>query len=264
MKPSLISLLTESKQVCIMLPKNPYFDQVAAALGLYLSLKDKKPIIVCDSPMLVEFNRLIGVNKITQGAGNKNMVIKLINYPANQVERVTYDLDGNDLFLTVFPVSGVTPPTSENLSVNYSGVTADTVILIGGANETHFPLLAQKDFLEMKLIHIGINDITIAGREVSSLSRNGSTISEVVASLLEESQMPVDADTATNLFFGLTEGSKNFTGSNVSANSFQVASYLLNNGARREQMKTYEPKTPTPSVPKSWVEPKIYKGTSVN
>lgn len=271
MKPILTSALAETKSLVIMLPKGPYFDQVAAALSLFLTLKDKNTTIICDTPMTVEYNRLVGVNKIASKVGNKNLVIRLTDYPAENVERVNYDVDANELFLTVFPLPGTQPPTEENIKISYAGVAADTVLLIGGGNETHFPLLAEKDFLEMKVIHIGINDINLGARQVMSLAKGGASISEVVAGYLFEAGIEVNADVATNLFMGLTEGTRNFTNSTVTAETFKIASELLAKGARREQLKAYQPPKSTtlppqqdPSIPKSWVEPKIFKGTSVN
>lgn len=275
MTPALTQALADSKSVCIMLPKNPYLDQVAAGLSLFLALKDKNAMIYCDTPMTVEFNRLIGVNKVGQTIGNKNLIVKLINYPLANVERVNYDVDGNDLFLAVFPQPGVLPPTKDNVQISYAGVAADTVILIGGANETHFPLIMQKDFLEMKVIHIGVADITLPSRQVLSLSKGSSSISEVIAGYLLEMDAVTNDDIATDLFIGLSEGTKNFTASTVTADTFSLAAKLLEKGARREQMKAFQPKplstgapatnTPqsnTPAVPRSWVEPKIFKGTS--
>ena len=253
-----------------MLPKAPYFDQVAAGLSLFLALKDKKASIVCDTPMTVEFNKLVGVNKITAAAGSKNLVIKIADYPASQVERVNYDIDGNDLFLTVFPLPGMEPPTKESIQVNYTGISADTVILIGGANESHFPLLSQKDFVSMKIVHIGISDITLPGKQVLSLAKSASSISEVVAEYLSELENAINPDIATNLFMGLVDGTRNFTNSTVTSETFKAASDLLQKGARREQLKAFQPKpAPAPAssdqgVPKSWNEPKIYKGTSVS
>ncbi len=275
MTPALTQALADSKSVVIMLPKNPYFDQVAAALSLYLGLKDKNATIVCDTPMTVEFNRLIGVNKVTTAVGNKNLVVKFIDYPLANVERVNYDIDGNDLFIALFPLPNVAPPSKDNIQISYSGIAADTVILIGGANETHFPLLSQKDFLEMRTIHIGITDITLPGRQVLSLAKGASSISEVVAQYLLEMGLISNGDIATNLFVGLSEGTKNFTSNTITADTFKLAGQLLEKGARREQMKTFQPKqpqpqpiggntNPNPSVPRSWVEPKIYKGTSTS
>nr|MBP9687413.1 hypothetical protein [Candidatus Woesebacteria bacterium] len=92
MKPSLITALTDSKSLLVLLPKNPYFDQVAAATSLYLGLSSKYEVtMVSPVPMVVEYNRLVGVEKISTEIGNKNLVIKV---SAATVERVFYETDG--------------------------------------------------------------------------------------------------------------------------------------------------------------------------
>ena len=79
MENSFKSIIDGSKSILIMLPTKPFFDQVASGLGLYLSLRDKKDVqVYSTTPMTVEFNRLIGVNKISQELGNKNLIIRFV------------------------------------------------------------------------------------------------------------------------------------------------------------------------------------------
>lgn len=263
---TLSNLLTESKSVCILLPKNPYLDQVAAGLSLFLALKSKNASILCESEMIVEFNRLVGVNKISQTTGGRNLEIRLKGYDAKNVERLTYDVDGDELFLTIFPVPGITPPGAENIAISHAGLMADSVILIGGANASHFSHLAQKEFSQVKLYHIGISDINLEGREVTSLARVAASISEIVASEITEMGL-MNPDIATNLFQGLLDGSKNFTSQNVSAETFRVASELLTQGARRE--KPYQPKVEKQvfnanPVQEGQKEPQVFKSSQTN
>ncbi|MBP7118551.1 hypothetical protein KBA63_00525 [Candidatus Woesebacteria bacterium] len=269
MKPSLITALTDSKSLLVLLPKNPYFDQVAAATSLYLGLSSKYEVtMVSPVPMVVEYNRLVGVEKISTEIGNKNLVIKV---SAATVERVFYETDGVDLMLTMVPKQGAIAPKPEDLRYSMSGVAADTVILLGGANESHFPALAMKDLSQAKLIHIGRESVTIPGRDVLSLATSASTISEVVARLFEEAAIEVDGDCATNLLMGITEGSRNFVGPDVTAHTFRVMANLLDRGGKRmparvapQNQMAQTPGMAQPQAPKSWLEPKIYKGTTVS
>jgi hypothetical protein len=84
------SLIESATSVLILLPTKPYFDQVAAGLSLYLSLKEKKEVAISSSsPMMVGFNRLIGINKIVTEVGNKNLTIKFAGYDAGNIEKVS-------------------------------------------------------------------------------------------------------------------------------------------------------------------------------
>src|SRR3989344_5719320 len=94
MENSFRQIVEESKSILIILPNKPYFDQVAAGLSLFLSLRGSRNTqITSVSPMTVEFNRLIGVNKISQEVGNKNLVIRFTDYKASDIERVSYDIE---------------------------------------------------------------------------------------------------------------------------------------------------------------------------
>ena len=87
-------------------------------------------------------------------------------------------------------------------------------------------------------------------------------------------------DISTNLIAGIEEGSNKFTGPEVTADTFQVVADLMKAGGRRQPGSDYrkfkKSKLPPGSIPgeelvekkkeapKDWLEPKIYKGTSIS
>lgn len=269
--------MSAAKSVLVLLPSKPYFDQVAAALSFYLAIKDKKEAaIVCPSPMIVEFNRLVGVNKISTEAGNKNLVLRFAGYKASDIEKVSYDVENGEFRLTVVPKAGFTTPKKEQVDLSYSGISADTVVLIGGGNETHFPSLTQ-ELAGAKIVHIGTRALAGEGA-VLSFARPASSVSELVAHLLEEAGLSIDADIATNLLMGLEEGSREFKGQDVTAETFETIAKLLRAGGRRTSQRPDRSAFPAGAIPgevfqepekkeeppKDWLEPKVYKGTSVS
>lgn len=280
METSFASLIEASKSVLILLPARPYFDQVAAGLGLYLALRDRKNVAVsCPTPMLVEFNRLVGVNKVGSEGGNKNLTLRFANYPATNIEKVSYDIENGEFKLMVVPKTGFLAPKKEEISFEYSGVSADTVILVGGANESHFPSLATKDFEAAKLIHLGIRTLDLGAKTVISFARPASSVSELITALIKQSGYTLDADIATNLLMGIEEGSNHFTGPEVTAETFEIFAQLLKSGGQRIPREKAEKlafpqgltgeaiqieKVEKKEAPKDWLEPKIFKGTSIS
>lgn len=237
MENSFAALINSAQEVLILLPSKPFMDQVAAGLSLYLSLSEsgKSVSISCPAPMVTEYSRLIGVDKVTSDLGNKNLVISLKNYDANSVDKVSYDIVDNQFKLTISPKPGLKSPTNEQIDINYSGASGDMVILIGGANDSHFPAISKEEFKTAKLIHIGTRLLEILNNdlEVLSFAKPASSTSEIVANLIKESAFPVNEDIATNLLAGIEEQSKNFQSSEVTADTFEIFAELLKIGGRR-------------------------------
>lgn len=274
---SFSSLISSANSILVLLSDKPSFDQVAAALSLSLSLKGVKDVSISSpAPMTVEFNRLIGVDKITQELGNKNLTIRFKDYPAENIERVSADVEGSEFKLTVIPKTGLTSPQKEQVELSSSGVASDLVILVGGNNDTDFSSLNTEDPSGAKIVHVGIRQLSVSpNKAIMPFTLPVSSLSELVAILIKESNLTLDGDTATNLIAGIEEGTNNFTGEAVSADTFEVFANLLRAGGVRQQKdrlvrKEYPqgsiPATPQPvsqPAPKDWFEPKIYKGTSV-
>lgn len=304
METSFSSLVDSAASILVLLPTKPYFDQVAAGLALYLSLHDKKEVAIsCPSPMTVGFNRLVGVNKITSELGNKNLTIRFKNYDAANIEKVSYDIDNGEFKLAVVPKSGFVAPTKEQIDLSFSGVSADLVILVGGANDTHFPLLESQELASAKVAHIGTRALS-SNREVMSFAKPGSSASELVASLIKENGMSMDTDVATDLLMGIEDGSSNFASPEVTPETFETFAYLLRNGGQRQPKTKLSPMSfPVGSIPTQpftqapaagagfnrpneakpvqdvpgtqeqeqdvnppddWLQPKVFKGTSVS
>jgi len=304
MENSFASLIDAATSILVVLPTKPYFDQIAAGLSLYLAIHDRKEVsIYCPSPMMVGFNRLIGVNKISAEIGNKNLVIKFAGYDATNIDKVSYDIDNGEFKLTVVPKGDQVAPQKEQISVNYAGISAGLVILVGGANDSHFPILASNELANAKIAHVGTR-VLDSQKEVMSFAKPGATTSELVASLVKENGLTMDADCATNLVMGIEEGSAGFTSNEVKPETFETFAFLLRNGGQRmpkvklspmnfpvgsiptqpfkAQVSNSIPATqpvsnPEPVVeqvenkeeiienpPSDWLQPKIYKSAAVN
>jgi len=307
MEESFKSLLDSARSILILLPTNSNLDTTASGLSLYMALKEGRSVAIsASSPITVEFNRLIGINKIATELGNKNLVISFYDYEASDIERVSYDIEDGRFRLTVIPKQGITAPTKEQIKLAYSGVSADTVILIGGASDKHFPSIFSKDLSGAKLIHIGNRElISDPSRGIISFSGMAASLSEVVLSLITEMNLSVNPDIATNLLMGIESATDNYKSPEVTPGTFEITASLMRAGGRRfaaaglnyenfppgaipgqiplpqtqqSQHKVVKPQTPImqeeveesekletmEEPPSDWLQPKIYKGTSIS
>lgn len=239
MENSFKSIVEKSKSVLILLPTKPYFDQVAAGLSLFLVLREGKDVqIYSPTPITVDLNRLVGVNKITSELGNKNLIIRFSDYKASDIERVSYDIEDGQFRLTVIPKQKILPPTKEQIDLSYSGISADTVIIVGGANDSHFPALSSKELVDASIVHIGTRDLSLStGKNYISFSKPVSSVSEVVTNLINESGLEINEDVATNLLMGIEDESGGYSSNSVTAETFAIVSELMKKGGKRVNLQ---------------------------
>lgn len=234
--------LKEIKSCLLVLPQNPSLDTVAAGLSLSLALqKNGAPTVVsCPSLMIVEFNRLIGVEKVRENLGEDNLVITFDGYPADSVEKVTCGIEGDTFTLLVLPKPGNKAPRQEQIKSSYSGIFSDFVVVVA-ADYTPQDLgkfAGQKGVFEREnLAVLGNSPLSGWRGAVELIDASASCISEVAYDVIEQSGLPLDGDIATNLYLGIEAGTRNFTKQGVSADTFAKVSNLLRQGAQRAPAK---------------------------
>lgn len=234
-------ILQDVKSCLLILPQNPSLDSVASGLSLSLALQKNgaSTVVSCPSPMIVEFNRLVGVEKVREDLGENNLVITFDGYPAEGIERVTCGIEGDTFTLVALPKPGNKAPREEQVRLSYSGTLSDFVVVVGA----NFPEGLGK-FAKQRGIFEGENLAVLSNSPLSGWARaielidaSGSCISEVAYDVIEQSGLPLDADIATNLYLGIESGTRNFTRQTVSANTFAKVSNLLRHGAQRAPAK---------------------------
>ena len=301
MNDSFSQLVNSAASILVVLPNKPSFDTTAAGLSLYLSLREiKETMIYCASQMTVGVNRLIGVNKISGEIGNKNLTIKFKGYEASNIEKVSYDIEDGEFKLTIVPKTGFVSPQKDQMELSFSGVSSDLVILVGGLDESDFPILSREELAGAKVAHVGARTLNLT-RDVMSFAAQGSGVSEVATNLIKENNLSLDADVATNLVMGIEEGSSNFASGEVTPDTFETFVFLLRNGGQRPPRVKLSPmnfppgaipiqpfSSPKPvrqaastqpepiaeeieakeelveNPPNDWLQPKVFKGTSIS
>lgn len=252
--------LAGANHILIALPKNPNFDQVAAGLALFLSLQayGKPTTIACPTQMIVEFNRLVGVDKVARELGNKNLTIKFVNFRPDDIERVRYDIVNGEFLLSVIPKPAAAAPTKEQIEFSYSGAASDLVIPVG--------VTSKEDLLDARSLFIlGTQNIPGTGGQELVLP-DASCISEVAARVINRLSLPLDADTAGNLYLGIERGTGMFSSPRVSAETFELLAQLFRakaTGQARQVPLKPTSQQPEEQPPKDWLQPKIYKGNTL-
>lgn len=252
-------ILTPAQLILIALPEKLDLDKVAAGLSLYLALKKagKQVSLVCSKPMTVEFSSLVGVDKVRNKTGGRNLIISL-DYLEDSIEKVSYNIQNNKFNLVVQPKPGFPPLSAEKVKYSYSGGGADLIFVIGVGALTDLGeiFLTNKEMFKVaKLINFNIQGSPEKFALLDIIDQQASGFSELAALLISALELPLSADAGNNLLAGIRAASNNFSSSKLRAATFEAAAICLRAGAKFQTSNQLKP-----SIPSSdWLEPKIYK-----
>jgi hypothetical protein len=282
------ALINAAQSILLALPQNPPQDVVAAALALYLSLKQsgKATSVVASTLPIVRDSHLVGLDKITTDVGGANLVITL-DVPENAIDKVTSNTEGGHLNLVINPAKGVAPITADNVKFGFSGAAADLVLVIGAADLGDIGALADKEHELFAKERVGNISNQVGSFGGVNLTDPSSSNSELVTALLKELALPLDIDIANNLMQGIESATSGLSSPSMTADTFEALAILYRSGARRQtptipvtqakivaDMPIIDHGAPTPSpvipsaveespVPQSdWLQPKVFSSKS--
>jgi nanoRNase/pAp phosphatase (c-di-AMP/oligoRNAs hydrolase) len=278
--------LTSAQTVLVAAPREPKFDHIASSLALFLSLKKagKSVSIACPDEMTVEFSSLVGVDKVGQKLGGKNLMISF-DYLEDSIEKVSYNIEENKFNLLIQPKVGFPPLSPDKVSYNYSG-GSDLIFVIGAQKLEDLGKLytqEKESYQQKTVINLDVDPQNSQFGKIDLLNPAASSCSEITASLIATLKLPIDQDVATNLLLGIEKATQGFSLPTTSALTFEMAAFCLRAGGRRTQVVKGKPEKELPFEPmpsgvsakkppqkpeeekkpsSDWFEPKIFKGST--
>ncbi len=285
----IINTLSKASSGAIILPVNPSPDAVAAGTTLYLGLTKigKGVTLVCDSPSDLD---LVGVEKFKSDltVAGDNLVISF-PYSDGSIDKVDYNIQGNFFNLIVTPRSGYPKLDPNQVKYSYSGGNLDFLIVVDAPSLNSLGQVYgnnQTQFQGKELINIDRHLTNASYGTINFLNKASSSISEMILSLLQQLQVEIDRDMATNLYVGIAAATNNFTSYSVTADTFDKIASLLRLGAVKKNIKkpmgfqnqtkiqsSFREKNinktpqalereiqPEEKTPADWLRPKIFKG----
>lgn len=294
-----VQVVNQQNELGICLPINPSLDTVASGTVLYLGLSKfgKNINLSCDSEVSSQFN-LSGVDKIQKnlGAGGNNLVVSF-PYTDGSIDKVTYNIEGNYFNLLIQPREGLAKLDPSSVKYSYTGAKVGAIITIdtptlNSLGDLYFS--NQNQFQGKDIINIDRHLTNANFGTINLVEKQSSSTSEIIFKLLQNLNIEIDKDMATNLFAGIMAATNNFTAYSVNADTFEASAQLLKLGAiKRSFLKSRQPGlsfqpaaskrsfTP-PSIekstlpeetievkeekieegkPKDWLKPKIFRGS---
>ncbi len=233
--------LSQNDNIAVVTGKNPSIDEMAAALSLYLLLKENKKVtIACPTQPIVELSNLVGIDKVaTRLEGSEGDLVVSFPYVEGEIEKVSYTLEGG--FLNIIVKASQQGLTFDENSVKYSkgGAVFSLLFVIGTPRLSDLGELINPDKLRnTKIINIDNKQNNEAYGDIAAVSSDFSSVSEQVADLVLSLGFRMDKDVAQNLLNGINYATQNFQSASTSPLAFEIASLLMRNGAQRTQRES--------------------------
>ena len=246
---TILSKLTKSEQPLIVVSPKGTFDDLAAGLALYLSVKNlgKKSSIYANVPTVDEARKLYGVGEIGSVKNQENIVITVQN-AVKSVDKVSYFLDSdNRLNITVHALPGGPGVSKEDVSFDNLPTLSDIVFAIGFESKMELEqIITPEQLNNPNVLTISINRSPMSQKiaQIDVMDNESMSISEAVTDMIQKLALPVNEDIAYNLFSGISFASGNFSPAKSTQKSFQLAGWLVKFGAGKSSMAASLPGDP--------------------
>ncbi len=257
--------LSTSKNILITLPNGSNIDKLAAGLALYLSLRQqgKEVTIACEDTLIVGQAHLFAIDRIVQSVtatGGNNLVltlegveVDLQNKTVPALEKLDwYPGENNSLNLVFNVLPGKTFQPSR-IVPNYQSGGFDLIFVVrslGLNNLGNIYLSNQQAFSVTHVVNIDNQAGNFNFGRTNVVDTAASSISEIMTHLLQDLQLPIEQDIATNLLNGTYDATANLSTPNVTADTFMAVSYAMKQGGQKPQaLVTAQPvisQQPTP------------------
>lgn len=226
-------------EIGIIVGKNPNLDGMAAALSLYLGLKQLGKNVSVASPTepIVELSSLVGIDKvktnISQDAGD---LIVSFPYREGEIEKVSYTLENG--YLNIVVKAGPQGLSFAQNDVKYKrqGSLPTLLFVVATPRLSDLGSLFDPEALKNTTVVNIDNKVENQGfGEIVTVSPKFSSVSEMVSDLLLGIGVSIDVDIAQNLLSGISHATNNFQDQKTSYLAFEMAGVLMQKGAVRVQ-----------------------------
>ncbi len=219
---SIKNLLSTAKTAMVVVPQMS-IDAAGAAFSLAIALKKANIDITVYSPQKTDANysKLSGLDLLTDNYAQNDLVVSL-DYPLDQIEKVSYNDNGGRLNLVVQTKTQAPKILDNQIIIQAQGNAADICFMLGDetALGSNASMVNQGNW-----VLISPTNVTKAWAK-SSLVDPDAPFSEIFTFLLPMLGLELDQDSGKDLLIGLRVATQSFS-VNVSPESFEAGALCL-------------------------------------
>lgn len=216
------NLLGTAKTALIAVPQLT-IDSVGSALALALLLKKSNisTKVFCPHPTDANYTKLSGLELLTN-VYNQNDLIVTLDYPLDQIEKVTYNQDNGKLNLVVQTKDGSEKVAENQILISNQAVSADINFILGDENQ-----LGVNANMVTKGTWINVSPTNIEKTWAKfNIIDQDAPFSEIFTFLLPMLDLQLTPESAKNLLIALRVATQSFS-VNVSPETFEAGANCL-------------------------------------
>lgn len=231
-----------AQSIGVVVGQNPTLDQMAAALSMYLLLRDanKSVVVACPTDPIVEISSLVGIDKVQKALGGEAGDL-VVSFPYNEgeIDKVSYTLENNQLNIIVKAGEKGLSFDEREVRYNRGSGNVDLLIVVGTARLTDLGnVFDSQKFRTIKIINIDNHADNQGFGDIVLVSPRYSSVSEIIGDLAFTLNLPIGRDAAQNMFDGILTATQNFQNPATSSLGFEMAGLLMQKGALRKDLKS--------------------------
>ncbi len=234
-------IIQRSTSILIALPNNPSTDAVAGSLALYLMFEKmkKKSKVVCNEFELPPHHQFLPKSKeIHADLTTLRKFIISLDVSRTKVDELSYDIAGDKLNIFITPKSGFFEP--RDITTSASEYEYDLIITVDTPDLAALGKLFEDNaefFYHTPIINIDHSPSNEQFGQINYVDIVATSSSEIVFELIKSINHDfLDEYIATSLLAGIISKTKSFQSSSVTPRSLSIASHLIEQGARRDDI----------------------------
>ncbi|MEK7130290.1 MAG: hypothetical protein AAB793_01415 [Patescibacteria group bacterium] len=249
-------LLKHPENILIMLKKNPLIADVAAATALKKILENSKKTVEITSEnfrITSKMKFLTGISEIKDNISHLRKFVIRVDTSRTKVEELSYDQNGDHLDIFLMPSGGMF--RKEDVETHEGDFRFDLIVCVGSPDLESLGQLYEKNsefFYETPIVNIDHKPTNEHFGQVNIVDLTASSSAEIIYAIAKRFMAdPFHPDLATLILAGMIAETKSFQ-KRISPQSLQIASNLISQGARREEIIQHLYFTKSLSLLKLW------------
>lgn len=225
---------TDGKSFLICITQQPSDDSIAAATSLYLGLTKLGKSVTMVSSGEIKSN-ITGSDKIKGdiAVSGDNLIITL-PYKEGAVDKIDYYIQGDKFNISIKPSSPEDKIDAKDVEFSQTGGDIDCIVTVDADSLKRLGFIFTENeelFKNKTIINIDRHITNTYFGKSNYIEKSASSTSELILNLLNQLKVKIDKDIATNLYFGITSATNNFSSFSVTAKTLETAAQLLRLGA---------------------------------